>query len=397
MPFLTRLFSLVLIVAVVVGVGSSRSTAASPTDPASDGENRKAEDQYAPPPAITANFAAVVEGDTGRVLYAKDLHQRAAPASLTKIVTALVALDRGRLTDIVKVDVDSKKMEIETNSSVMGLMPGEEITLEALLFGLLLPSGNDAAIAIAKHIAGSEQQFVQMMNDKVRQLGFTNTHFVNPHGLDAPDHYSTAYEMAMLGRYAMNNPTFAKIVATKEITIAGKQRKYTLENANALLWDYAGADGVKIGFTGRAKQAIVASAKRNGRRLFVTLIRSNARVSDSRALFDYFFANVEMSSAAILPATATATARPTGTPALRPALTFAWTSTPVPTATSTPSATPTSSATPSPTATDTPVPTPVPAETDKVSKQTSWQDAFLSFPWRVVQVAFSLIGGLLPH
>lgn len=397
-----RALSLLLIVAALWGMVAAPPILAFPADLAGDGDDGEAEELYAPAPAITAEFGVVLEGDTGKVLYAKELHQRVSPASLTKIVTAMVALEKGRLTDTVKIDVDSKKMEMETNSSVMGLMPGEEVSLEALLYGLMLPSGNDAAVAIARHIGGSDQQFVQMMNVKVKELGLNNTHFVNPHGLDAPDHYSTAYEMAMLGRYAMYNPTFAKIVATKEITVSGRQKKYYLENTNAFLWDYPGAEGVKIGYTGRARQAIVASAKRDGRRLFVALIRSTARVSDTRALLNHFFSSTTVSSPATPVIVASLTVKPTDTPTARPSPTRTWTPSPVPTRTPLPTSTPTASSTatvtPTPTATDTPTSTSTPEAADEVEPgETSWREALLSFPWKVIQLAFSLVGGILPR
>ncbi|MDO8672346.1 MAG: D-alanyl-D-alanine carboxypeptidase family protein [Dehalococcoidia bacterium] len=430
MRLLTRLLLLlIIIVPVLLGPGPARLSTASSIDLAENGNGWQNAGQYAPPPNITAEFGVVIEGDTGKVLFAKDMNVRAAPASLTKIVTAMLAIEKGRLTDKVKVDVDSWKMEVETNSSVMGLMPGEELTLEALLYGLLLPSGNDAALAIARYIGGSEQQFAQMMNAKVLQLGLTNTHFVNPHGLDAADHYSTAYDMAVLGRYAMANPVFAKIVGTEEKTFVGLQRTYNLVCVNTLLWNYPGADGVKIGFTARAKQTIVGSAVRNGRRLYVGLLRSSSRLADSSALLDYYFANPAATVAGSPTATTTAiiratqvvtrsaTAGPsptlarTSTPG--PAPTRAWTTTPVPTrtplptstwtatatSTSTSTATSTATATPTPTATDTPTPTitPEPIEEDRGSTGTSWSDVILSLPWRALQSAISLIWGIFWH
>lgn len=238
-------------------------------------------------PEVSARSVAIIDGATGKLVYGKDAHQRLPPASLTKIVTAIVALENARLSDLVKVKVNSVAMP---GSSVMGLRSGEELTLEDLLYGLMLPSGNDAAVDIAQYVGGSEERFVQMMNAKVAELGLQDTHFVNPHGLDAEGHYSSAYDMAMLGRYAMRNPVFAKIVGTKEITVRGKW-VYWLKNTNALLWKYAGTDGVKTGDEEAAGQTLVASVTRAGHQVFVGLMHSKDRVADAQSLLNYLFAN----------------------------------------------------------------------------------------------------------
>jgi D-alanyl-D-alanine carboxypeptidase (penicillin-binding protein 5/6) len=208
-----------------------------------------------------------------------------AMASCTKMVTAILALERGHLDDQVKVDVDGLKMAIEMESTVMGLHPGETVTLETLLYGLMLPSGNDAAVAIARHIAGSESAFVDLMNAKVRELGLEDTQFVNSHGLDAKGHYSSPFDQASIARYGMRNPVFARIVAAKEYSGEG----YQLWNANRLLWNYPGADGVKPGFTDEAGSALVASATRNGHRVITTVIKANSAAVDSVPLLDWAF------------------------------------------------------------------------------------------------------------
>jgi D-alanyl-D-alanine carboxypeptidase len=242
------------------------------------------------PPAIGAAEAVVVDEASGAIMFAKEAHRRVAVASLTKIVTALVALERGRLTDRVTVDVDHRAYE---DSTLMGLLPGDVFTLEDLLFGLMLPSGNDAATAIARHIAGSEEAFAKLMNAKVAELGLENSRFVNPHGLDAPGHYSSAYDMAMLAREGMlRDATFRRLAATKVWHATGPRGSVELWNLNRLLYgQYEGADGVKIGYTEAAGRTMVASATRNGHRVYAAFMHSPHLVADARALLDYAFDN----------------------------------------------------------------------------------------------------------
>lgn len=242
------------------------------------------------PPEVSAEAWALVDGASGRMVAGQNAHEPLAPASTTKIATALVALENGRLEDRVPIYRESIQ-NLDPDSSVMGLVPGEELSLRDLLYGLMLPSGNDAAVVIARHVGGSEQRFVQMMNAKVAALGLRNTHFANPHGLDADDHHSSAYDLAALARYAMANPDFATIVSTRQYEAQGRQKAYQLRNGNPLLGRYDGADGVKTGYTEEAGQTYVGSATRNGHRVFVALLQSRDRVGDSLALLDYFFAN----------------------------------------------------------------------------------------------------------
>lgn len=244
------------------------------------------------PTSIIAEMAVVLDEASHQILYARAPHQRVAPASLTKMVTALVALERGQLADRVSVDIDSARLAAETDSSVMGLMPGDELTIEQLLVGLLLSSGNDAAIAIAiaRHIAGGEDAFVEMMNRIVREMGLRNTHFANPHGLDADGHYSTAYDLAIIARTAMQNPTIARIVrARRAMMRLSEGRTLEFDNGNPLIGKYRGADGVKTGYTDEAHLAIAATAQRDGRRLYVVLIRSADMEKDAASLIDYYF------------------------------------------------------------------------------------------------------------
>jgi D-alanyl-D-alanine carboxypeptidase len=226
-----------------------------------------------------------VDGATGALLYGKNPHGRVAPASVTKIATAIVALEHARPDERVAISVDARLMP---ESTVMGLEPGENLSLLTLLYGLMLPSGNDAALAIAQHVGGgSVERFVQMMNDKARALGLENTHFANPHGLDAPDHYSSPFDMVQFARYGMRNAEFAQLAAAKSWAGEG----YRLSNLNRLLWSYPGADGVKVGYTDEAGKTIVATATRDGHRVYVGLMRSLDLVSDCTLLLDYAFEN----------------------------------------------------------------------------------------------------------
>lgn len=234
------------------------------------------------PPGLGAEFVAVIDGDSGALLFGKNAHRRVAMASLTKTATAIVALERGRLDDRVTVDVDSRWM---WESTVMGLTPGETVSLETLLYGLMLPSGNDAALAIARHIGGSEERFVDLMNAKARDLSLTDTQFRNPHGLDASGHHSSAYDQAMLARHGLRDANFYRLSAAREWNADG----YRLVNLNRLLWTYPGADGVKVGFTDDAGRSIVGSATRDGRRVIVAMMRSWNTVAESSALLDWAF------------------------------------------------------------------------------------------------------------
>ena len=241
--------------------------------------------QAGPAPAITAQAAVVLDGTTGRVLYDMGAHQRRAPASTTKIMTALLAIEHGGLDDTVVSDVDATTM---IGSSVMGLRPGVPITVRDLLYGLMLPSGNDAAVVLAEHDGGSVAAFVDEMNRKAQELGLQDTHFANPHGLDSPDHYSSAYDLARLARVAMANPTFAQIVGTQWWHLAPPS-DYDLHNGNSMLQTYPGADGVKIGWTEAAGWTLVASATRDGHRLFAVVLNSTDRDADASALLDWAF------------------------------------------------------------------------------------------------------------
>lgn len=233
-------------------------------------------------PPLKAAAAILVDVHSGEVLVALNEHQRLPPASTTKIMTALLTLEHGLLEDVVTIGD-----EVRVEGARAGLMPGEALTLRDLLYALLLPSGNDAAVVIARHIAGSEDAFVMLMNNRAQELGLADTHFTNPHGLDAPNHYSSAYDLQRLTLAALANPEFARIVATKEITVD----RHRWVNRNKLLDDYFGADGVKTGTTEAAGECLVASATRGGSQALVVVLGSTDRYADANALLDYYYAH----------------------------------------------------------------------------------------------------------
>ena len=245
----------------------------------------------AAPPPITARAAVIIEEPCGAVLYGDSAYQRLAPASLTKIATALVAAERADLSEIVDVRVDGAELALTTDSTVMGLKPGQQLSLRDLLYGLLLPSGNDAAIAIAEHVGFTTTAFVDLMNDKVEQLGLSDTYFTNPHGLDELGQYTSAFDIAMLGRELIRQPELAAIVRTTTYQPAWDGPP--LWNGNRLVYAYPGSLGVKIGYTDAAQQTIVAAAERGERRLIVSALGSSSIYDDAVALLDWAFASSE--------------------------------------------------------------------------------------------------------
>jgi D-alanyl-D-alanine carboxypeptidase len=245
-------------------------------------------------PAVTAESIVVIDEASGQVLYGFNEHASAPMASITKIATAIVALEHSNLNDIVKVKYDPEEL---VDSTAMGCLPGEWYTMEDLLYGLMLPSGNDAALAIANHVAGSKEAFVGMMNDKVKELGLTDTHFANPHGLDEKNHYSSAYDMAMLARYGMTtSQAFRNLAAAKYWDIHGS-KSYRIYNLNRLLQNYQYADGVKIGYTDNAGRTTVASATYEGHRVYVAFLHGSDIVNDVVPMFKYAYSNYEWPAA----------------------------------------------------------------------------------------------------
>jgi D-alanyl-D-alanine carboxypeptidase (penicillin-binding protein 5/6) len=244
------------------------------------------------PPDTPGLGAVIVDEASGEVIYDRNAHIALPPASLTKIATLILALEYGGLDEEVVSDVDGASMR---GSSIMGLEIGDRFSLRDLLYGLMLPSGNDAALAIGRHIAGSDAAFVERMNDLLLRLGLYNSHFANPHGLGRGEHVATPYELAMLARYGMSLPGFFEIVNARTWTARGS-RVLPLRNINSFLWSYAGADGIKTGYTRGAGPTLAASAWRDGRRLYVVILNSSSREDDARRLFNWAFANFEWKS-----------------------------------------------------------------------------------------------------
>lgn len=243
----------------------------------------------ASPPEIAGKSAVLIDSVTGQVLYEKNSHQKAYPASVTKTLTAIIALEKGSLTDSVLVPPEASDIE----GSAIGLKAGERLTLEDLLYSLMLNSGNDSAVAIACHIGGSVSGFVDLINKKALELGAKDSHFNNSNGLPDDNHYTTAYDFSLITRYAMQNPEFRKIVSTttKNITRSDPEAQTFLLNHNKLLWRYEGSIGVKTGYTTQAGQCLAAAAVRQDRELIAIVFDSEGDNiwTDATSLLDYGF------------------------------------------------------------------------------------------------------------
>jgi len=242
-------------------------------------------------PQVTGKSGILIDGKSGQVLYTKDADEPLPPASTTKILTAVIALERTKLTDKVTAGKNPSLVE----PSAIGFMEGETLTMENLLYSLLVKSANDAAVAIAEHISGSVPEFARLMNETAGELGATNSNFTNPHGLPDPNHYSTAHDLAVIARYAMKNPVFREIVATKVKTIPRENDSdiQWLETHNKLLKRYELANGIKTGYTKEARQCLVASAS-DGQREFIAVVlgsEGNNIWTDATVLLDYGFDN----------------------------------------------------------------------------------------------------------
>ncbi|HYH01483.1 MAG TPA: D-alanyl-D-alanine carboxypeptidase family protein [Bacillota bacterium] len=240
-------------------------------------------------PALCAGAAVLIEVTSGAVLYMKNAEQRRAPASTTKIMTAIVALEKGNLNQVVKV---SRRAAI-TGGSTIWLKKGQRLVLKELLEGMMLRSGNDGSIAVAEGVAGSTAAFVKLMNLKAKELGALNTNFRNPHGLRAPSHYTTALDLAIITRYALGNHRFAKLVRTKTACLEWVEgaKQVEIRNTNRLLWALQGVDGVKTGTTNEAGHCLVASATRDGKKFVAVVLNSCNRWNDCTKLLEYGFEN----------------------------------------------------------------------------------------------------------
>ena len=240
----------------------------------------------------SARAACILEMETGRVLFASDMHARLPMASTTKVMTALLAIERGNLAD----EVICSHNAFGVSGTSIYLQEGEQLTLEQMLLGLMLSSGNDAAVAIAEHIGGSLEGFVGMMNARAREIGAVNTHFANPHGLPDDQHYTTAYDLALIAREAMGNATFRELVATERASIPWAGRDYDRQrrNKNRLLSSYPGATGIKTGYTSRAGRCLVFGASRDGMELVGVVLGCPDWFDEAERLLDGCFATYGM-------------------------------------------------------------------------------------------------------
>jgi D-alanyl-D-alanine carboxypeptidase (penicillin-binding protein 5/6) len=240
-------------------------------------------------PDVNMKAGALVTGD-GRVLWARSPDARRAMASITKIMTAVVALENTSLSDMVTIPPASGQV----GESTAFLRPGERLTMREVLQALLVKSGNDAAVAVARHVAPTDADFVKLMNQKAVELGLKGTHFMNPHGLDEPGHYTTASDLAVLSRYAMSNPDFRAIVGLKSVTIGSGKRTEKLDSTDLLIGNYAGAIGIKTGFTSAAGYSVVSAAERDGLTLYAVVLGTDTelqRFREARELLDWGFAH----------------------------------------------------------------------------------------------------------
>lgn len=238
----------------------------------------------------SAKAAVLIEATTGRILYAKNENTELPMASTTKIMSAMLTLEQENLDEYFTVDPQAIKVE----GSSMGLVEGDQVTLRILAYGMLLPSGNDAANTAAVRIGGTTEAFVEMMNQRAADLGLKNTHFVTPSGLDAEGHHSTARDMAFLARAALKNPDFLAICSSKnaQLEFGNPPFKRWLKNSNKMLQNYEGAIGVKTGFTDEAGRCLVSAAQRDGVTLICVTLNDPNDWQDTADLFNYGFSQV---------------------------------------------------------------------------------------------------------
>lgn len=243
-------------------------------------------------PDTNSRACVVIDRNTSTILYGKNKNQKRKMASTTKIMTATIIIENCNLDETIEIS----KKAAGTGGSKLGLKTGDKITIRDLLYGLMLRSGNDAAVALAEYAGGSIEGFAKLMNKKASALGLTSTHFETPHGLDSDEHYTTAYELAILSNYALNNTTFAQIVGTKEYTITINGFPKKISNTNELLGNLNGVYGIKTGFTNGANRCLVTACKRNDMDIICVVLGADTkkfRTQDSIKLINYIFDNFE--------------------------------------------------------------------------------------------------------
>ena len=241
-------------------------------------------------PNVTATSAIVIEASTGHVIYSRNADQRMFPASTTKMMTLILALESGRLDEIVTVGPNADGVE----GSTLWLNSGENIPLRELLYGMIMVSGNDAAIAIAEHLEGNATNFAAHMTKRAKELGATGTQFTNPHGLPADNHYTTAHDLALLAAYGYKLAEFEDIVTAKEKSYEWiHDFPKIIRSENQMLWLYNGGNGVKTGYTDKAGRCLISAAKRDGIQIISVVLDSEYMWNDSILLLDYGFQNVK--------------------------------------------------------------------------------------------------------
>ena len=244
-------------------------------------------------PTINSRAAIIYDRISGSILYGKKENEKRKMASTTKIMTAIIVLENAKLDDIVTVSSKAAG----TGGSRLGLHTNDKISVRDLLYGLMLCSGNDAAVALAEHVGSNLSGFADLMNKKCDSLGLTSTHFVTPHGLDNEEHYTTAYELAIITNYALKNQTFCNYVGTKNYTVSINGKQKNLSNTNELLGNLNGVYGVKTGFTNGANRCLVTSVKRGNMDLICIVLGADTkkdRTKDSVQLIEYAYKNFEM-------------------------------------------------------------------------------------------------------
>ena len=243
-------------------------------------------------PEINSRSSVVIDRNTNTILYGKNENTKRKMASTTKIMTAIIIIENCNLDETIEIS----KKAAGTGGSRLGLKTGDKITIRDLLYGLMLRSGNDAAVALAEHTSGNVENFAELMNQKSVNLGLTNTHFETPHGLDSDEHYTTAYELAILSNYALNNKIFAQIVGTKSYTVTINGYPKQLSNTNELLGNFNGIYGIKTGFTNGANRCLVTACKRGNMDIICVVLGADTkkfRTQDSIKLINYIFDNFE--------------------------------------------------------------------------------------------------------
>lgn len=245
------------------------------------------------PPDINSRAYVVIDRNSNTIIYGKNENVKRKMASTTKIMTATVIIEHCDLKDTIEVS----KKAASTGGSRLGLKNGDKITVSDLLYGLMLCSGNDCAVALAEYCSGSIDEFSKLMNEKAKELGLNNSHFVTPHGLDAEQHYTTAYELASLSNYALNNSIFRNIVGTKSYTVTINGLPKNISNTNELLGNLNGIYGIKTGFTNGANRCLVTACKRDDMDIICVVLGADTkkfRTSDSIKLIEYTFQNFKL-------------------------------------------------------------------------------------------------------